>query len=1094
MKRLLVLFVLLFTVFFSYTVLAQEFRSLKKDYEVLIPDKIQNPVLDPLPAGTYSVGTGGYFATIQAAFDKLSTDGIAGEVILELTDNLYTAPAVQFGFVLNGPITGAGPASRVTIKPAQNKNVTIEGNNESLLYLINTSYVTFDGVSLTGSTTLTIHTIQNSTYVFNDALDFINNSDHNIIQNITFIVEDITRASGSGFWFTQTGSAPDSNLIQNNFVKKAGDAFFIVSASASLKGKDNVVRGNQIGSETDSLISLGIEVAKCENSIVEDNVIQNLKVNMTGTERVLTGILSSMSTGTIIRNNVIGNFRAISGYSTSGIFLGSDGVNYGTNNLVYNNMIYDIQSTSSQTNSRVTGIESWYQNNPKIYYNSVYLSGTGTQHLGSAALYIGGANSNVEAKNNILVNTRDESPYCASAIYTTSNLTTDYNDLFYQTNQYNCLVRFGNTNYNTLTDWQAMGKDLHSVNEMPNFVSPDLHINASIATNLEKRAIPIAGIDHDFDDESRDVNLPDIGADEFNGIIPTGALASGTYSVGTTGYFATIQDAFNRLQTDGISGSVTFELIDELYTAPADTFGFLLDGPITGAGPSSRITIKPAANKNVILEGNWRYVVTFRNVSYLTFDGINTEGSTTLTIHSLYNSQYETNRGVGFMLDSDHNVVQNLIVICDDIMRDGIGIFFIAGENTIVAPDSNLIQNNFVKKAGAGIYVSAYYTLSNTRPTGNIIRGNKVGSATDSLIAWGIQVEKCQNSIVENNIVQNLTLNNSYAYENMNLGINSHWSDGDVIRNNIVHDINGNANQNSTGIQLSGDVGHVGNNNLIYNNMVYNIYSTSTQSNSRVAGIQLWRQNNPKVYYNSVNLSGTGTSRLGSGALYIWGDCANVEAKNNIFVNTRDESPYYATAIYDYSASNLTSDYNDLYSANHLVRIGGTNYNTLAEWQATGKDLNSVTELPNFINPDLHIFAGLSYLESHGTPIDGIELDFDGQPRHATNPDIGADEFNGIVVGVEDEIPLPTKFALSQNYPNPFNPSTTFRYSIPQTSKVAIKVYDILGKEIATLIDEEKSVGTYELKWNAQKFSSGIYFYQLVAGEFIQTKKMLLIK
>ena len=81
-------------------------------------------------------------------------------------------------------------------------------------------------------------------------------------------------------------------------------------------------------------------------------------------------------------------------------------------------MVYDIQSTSAQNNSRLSGIEMWYQTNPKVYYNSVYLSGTGANQLGSAALYIyGNWDSYVEAKNNIFLNTRDESPYCASAIY-----------------------------------------------------------------------------------------------------------------------------------------------------------------------------------------------------------------------------------------------------------------------------------------------------------------------------------------------------------------------------------------------------------------------------------------------------------------------------------------------------------------------------------------------------------------------------------------------------------------------------------------------------------------------------------------------------
>jgi len=90
---------------------------------------------DPLPAGTYSVGTSGYFTTIQAAFDKLSADGVAGNVTLELIDNLYTAPTGQYGFLLDGPIPGAGPNSRVTIKPVENKNVTIEGNSLGVLYL-----------------------------------------------------------------------------------------------------------------------------------------------------------------------------------------------------------------------------------------------------------------------------------------------------------------------------------------------------------------------------------------------------------------------------------------------------------------------------------------------------------------------------------------------------------------------------------------------------------------------------------------------------------------------------------------------------------------------------------------------------------------------------------------------------------------------------------------------------------------------------------------------------------------------------------------------------------------------------------------------
>ncbi len=88
----------------------------------------------------------------------------------------------------------------------------------------------------------------------------------------------------------------------------------------------------------------------------------------------------------------------------------------------------------------------------------------------------------------------------------------------------------------------------------------------------------------------------------------------------------------------------------------------------------------------------------------------------------------------------------------------------------------------------------------------------------------------------------------------------------------------------------------------------------------------------------------------------------------------------------------------------------------------------------------------------------------------------------------------PTSFLLSQNYPNPFNPSTTIKYSIPASNVVSLKVYDILGKEVANLVNEYKNSGTYEIEFNAANLSSGTYFYQLKAGEFTQTKKSVLLK
>ncbi len=94
----------------------------------------------------------------------------------------------------------------------------------------------------------------------------------------------------------------------------------------------------------------------------------------------------------------------------------------------------------------------------------------------------------------------------------------------------------------------------------------------------------------------------------------------------------------------------------------------------------------------------------------------------------------------------------------------------------------------------------------------------------------------------------------------------------------------------------------------------------------------------------------------------------------------------------------------------------------------------------------------------------------------------------------DDQSSIPGQFALNQNYPNPFNPSTVISFSVPLTAQVTLKVYDVLGTEIATLINEEKSAGTYQVTLDGSSLSSGMYFYKLQSGNFAETKKMSLLK
>ncbi len=133
-------------------------------------------------------------------------------------------------------------------------------------------------------------------------------------------------------------------------------------------------------------------------------------------------------------------------------------------------------------------------------------------------------------------------------------------------------------------------------------------------------------------------------------------------------------------------------------------------------------------------------------------------------------------------------------------------------------------------------------------------------------------------------------------------------------------------------------------------------------------------------------------------------------------------------------------------------------------------------------------------LEDLGINSDGADdiRDFSVFQNHG---DINGDIILQTMVGIEsqkDETPL--SFMLGQNFPNPFNPSTIITYNIPEVSPVIIKVYDLLGNEIVTLVNEVKPSGIYKVDWTAGSLPSGIYFYQLKAGEYIQTRKMILLK
>jgi hypothetical protein len=98
------------------------------------------------------------------------------------------------------------------------------------------------------------------------------------------------------------------------------------------------------------------------------------------------------------------------------------------------------------------------------------------------------------------------------------------------------------------------------------------------------------------------------------------------------------------------------------------------------------------------------------------------------------------------------------------------------------------------------------------------------------------------------------------------------------------------------------------------------------------------------------------------------------------------------------------------------------------------------------------------------------------------------------ITGIEEQSIMPTEYALAQNYPNPFNPTTTIQYQLPKAAMVTLKVYDVLGREVACLVNDQKEAGYYQAQWNATQHASGVYFYAISAGDYHKTMKLQLLK
>ncbi|MBV6421311.1 MAG: hypothetical protein DAHOPDDO_02586 [Ignavibacteriaceae bacterium] len=310
---------------------------------------------------------------------------------------------------------------------------------------------------------------------------------------------------------------------------------------------------------------------------------------------------------------------------------------------------------------------------------------------------------------------------------------------------------------------------------------------------------------------------------------------------------------------------------------------------------------------------------------------------------------------------------------------------------------------------------------------------------------------------------------------------------------------------------------------IIYNNYIYGGGHLQPGGNPNVSELYLrWYGYVNSVYPATFVYQNTVVAANG-GSFLLYHEMPAI-VKNNILIQmgTNGENPnIYGGAGLEawYSGFNsswyikanestnnlLWSKYSgSLFLGNQFMGVGGSPVGTPSSWSewvnayggiGVNEDpifVNDVRKIDGFVigsnSPAINAGADLqAFIESKGLPWSDIL----GNPRDSS-PDLGVYEHDGIL-DVQEEV-TPSSYMLEQNYPNPFNPSTKISYFIPTSSFVILKVYDILGNEIRSLVNEEKTPGNYQLEFNAANLPTGIYFYRLQAGSFIETRKMVMMK
>lgn len=579
-----------------------------------------------------------------------------------------------------------------------------------------------------------------------------------------------------------------------------------------------------------------------------------------------------------------------------------------------------------------------------IFHNTIL---TNDDYFDNYGIYFGGnsLNARYRVKNNIIACLNGGSPIFIYALHEIAEL--DYN-AYYTPGDFFAYVGDKGRLFNLEDFTDSTGFDEHSYTAYPYFMSDsNLHAKTSWYNN---RGTPLQEVTDDFDGDARDPSYPDIGADEY--VPEDESMYTGSYTIGTGGYFDNLDQAIDSLKLKGISGNTSLEFLagEHLVKTRIPTISGAADGSVlTLTSQNSDAESVKLKHYNVSQDTNY--------ILYL--DGTDFFTIRDLTLDATTNNLYGLNvwfRGGSEQLEITDNIFKST---SNSNNQARLSLFY-STENFY--RDFVISHNRFDSCAHA-----IYFQFSKNewrRPAGIIIDSNIFTHIGYS----AIYLQRTMSSQV---------INNTISAGARGIQLISNANDHTLTGNKIELEY-------GRGIYIGSTVSTSTRPGLISNNFI------TVHGLGESQGISLATTDYQNIYHNSINITSTSTSK---GRAFYSNSCDHLTLYNNILKNSEGGYSYYTTTtIID------SSDYNDLYTTGiNLANVAGTDYSNLDDLRsAVSREDNSVSTDPVFFSDsDLHLADDtLAYL---GYPIPDIVFDIDGENRDLFTPSIGADEYSPFI-------------------------------------------------------------------------------------------------